>query len=225
MRHAERVRQGARAANRLRRAARLRPVGALVRPELQRHRDDLRPALALEQRGHGRVDPAARSQPGPAPARPAPPQARSPDDAADDSARPSASPTSSAACRPCGVSPPTSSATRSVPIAATASTGAPAAASQAAAAQAPSAAQPSASKVASWIRPSRISNERRTRSPQTEPPALPSCAPAGEGPRRAVVTREFIEELAIHASEGTRAGGPSASPGGTGGSCPCKGRR
>ena len=37
------------------RAAAPLPVGALVGPQLQRHRDHLRAALALEQRRHGRV--------------------------------------------------------------------------------------------------------------------------------------------------------------------------
>ena len=45
--------------DRLGRAAASRPVGVPVGPQLQRHRDDLGAALALEQRGDGGVDPAA----------------------------------------------------------------------------------------------------------------------------------------------------------------------
>ncbi len=47
------------APNRLRRAAGLGPVGVLVGPQLQGYGDDLGATLALEQRGHRRVDTAA----------------------------------------------------------------------------------------------------------------------------------------------------------------------
>jgi hypothetical protein len=58
VRDAERVRHRAGAEHGLRRAAGLGPVGLRIGPELQRHAEHLRPALALEQRRDGAVDAA-----------------------------------------------------------------------------------------------------------------------------------------------------------------------
>ena len=59
MRDPERVGDPPGAEHRLGRAAAALAVGALVGPELERHRDDLAPGLALAQRRDGGVHPAA----------------------------------------------------------------------------------------------------------------------------------------------------------------------
>ena len=58
MRDPERMREPSRSQNGLGRAAAALAIGVLVRPELQRHRDDLAARLALSQGGDGRVHPA-----------------------------------------------------------------------------------------------------------------------------------------------------------------------
>ena len=60
----------ARSEHGLRRAAAPLPVGALVGPQLQRHRDHLRAALALEPCSNGAVDAAAQRDEDPVGPRP-----------------------------------------------------------------------------------------------------------------------------------------------------------
>ena len=78
VRNAELVRDRARAEHGRGRAAAACRVGVAVRPQLQRHRDHLRPALALAQRRDGRVDAAAERDEHALARRAAAPRARRP---------------------------------------------------------------------------------------------------------------------------------------------------
>ena len=226
MRDPERVRERAGAAHGLGRAAGLRPVGALVRPELQRDRDDFRPALALEQRRHGGVHPAGERHQHPFAVRGRRGDALARATASAERARPSASPTSSAAWRPAGSGRRPARAMRSAPSAAASSTSPPSTSSQAAAAQALSAAQPSASKVArrpGHPQPAATGARRRRRSTHRRCRHAPPRATA----RAAVSSRAYsASRVRRSASPGVRlARLRRLSPGGRAVPCPGRARR
>ena len=221
VRDVERVRDGARAEHRLRRAAGLGPVGLRVGPELDRDRDDLGPALAFEQRRDGRVDAAGdgdgdalgdRTRPpslaievgvsGPTSAAVAGSSGRL-EAAAALRARWRASVASWAAWRLDGSRPPRSASASSIERLAASRTVAPSMVSARAAVAARVAPQPSVSKVTEAMRPPSTLRESRERSPQAAPPAAPVKASSGAGPRRVSSREEVVEELPIHWSKGT----------------------
>ena len=194
---AERVGERAGAKHRLRGAAGLGAVGLGISPELHRHADHLRPALALQQRGDGAVDPARHRRPGPGRSPGA--ASRADEAAALASARCSASAASWAAWRFAGVSPP---------IAASTSVGRRSARRRGRSRHRPAQRPPRLRPASPRIPPCRRSHRRssppsstseiRDRSPQAAPPAAPVKAPSGAGPSRLRSPRYCSNSLSAH---------------------------
>ena len=185
------------AEHRLGRAAGLGAVGLRVGPELQRHPDHLGPALALQQRRDGAVDPARHRDQDAARAAAAQPLREA---AALASARCSASAASCAACRLAGVSPPIAASISSIPTRAASRTRLAVDQIGAAAVAARIAPQPSASKVAGD--PALVDSQRDPREIAAGgAPGSPGESAAGRGAEARPVPQVVLEKLSAHAPQ------------------------